>query len=182
MIVNNELLHQNENKIDEKNMVGVIIFGAHDKHGYVIDYIAIDNSYCNNSFGPVLINMSQIFSSMIIKNMSFGKRFKKVCTVFLACIKKEVGSFYDSIGFRQQLNTDIFKSGNDLSKIGDRLKYETWNSPDDESCHLSCYSIDKLCYRWVNRLTPGSFQLEDEDSCITQILLKLVIMGLFRNY
>ena len=59
MIVNNELLHQSENKIDEKNMVGVIIFGAHDKHGYVIDYIAIDNSYCNNSFGPVLINMSQ---------------------------------------------------------------------------------------------------------------------------
>ena len=141
MIVNNELLHQSENKIDEKNMVGVIIFGAHDKHGYVIDYIAIDNSYRNNSFGPLLINMSQIFSSMIIKNMSFGKRFKKVYTVFLACIKKEVGSFYDSIGFTQQLNTDIFKSGNDLSKIGDRLKYETWNSPDDESCHLSCYSI-----------------------------------------
>ena len=84
MIINNELLHQNENKIDEKNIVGVIIFRAHDKHGYVIDYIAIDNSYRNNSFGPVLINMSQIFSPMIIKNMNFGKQFKKVYTVFFS--------------------------------------------------------------------------------------------------
>ena len=110
--------------------------GAHDKHGYVIEHIAIDNSYRNNSFGPFLINKSQIFSSMIIKNMSFDKRFKKVYTVFLACIKKQVGLFYDSIGFTQLFNTDIFKSGNDLAKIGDRLKFETRKSPDDESCHL----------------------------------------------
>ena len=80
-------------------MIGVIIFGGHKKEGYVIDYIAIESEYRNNSFGPLSISFSQTFTCQIIKKKCFGKCFKRVHTAYLACIKDEVGSFMNLLDF-----------------------------------------------------------------------------------
>ena len=106
-------------------MIGVIIFGGHKKEGYVIDYIAIESEYRNNSFGPLSISFSQTFTCQIIKKKCFGKCFKRVRTAYLECIKDEVGSFYESIGLHHVKNTAPFCEKNELSSIGKRLKVAT---------------------------------------------------------
>ena len=161
LLIDDKISNEKGKKICQECMLGVIIFGGHKKEGYVIDYIAIDNNSRNNSFGPLLISLSQMFSCQIIKKKSFGKRFKRVHTAYLACIKEEVGSFYESIGFHHVKDTVPFLENNELSSIGKRLNIETWNSTEDKKYHLSCYSIYGLCYRWVNRVTPGAHFIED---------------------
>ena len=128
LLIDNRITTDNEKKNCQECMIDVIIFGGRKKEGYVIDYIAIDGECRNNSFGPLLISLSQTFSCQIIKKKYFGKRFKRVHTAYLACIKDEVGSFYESIGFYHVKNTALFREKNELSSIGKRLNIDTWKS------------------------------------------------------
>ena len=161
ILISDKVANEKGKKICQECMIAVIIFGGHQKEGFVIDYLAIESSCRNHSFGPLLINLSQMFSCQIIKKKNFGKQFKRVHTAYLACIKDEIGSFYESIGFHHVKDTAPFLEQNELSLIGKRLKIDTWESTEDKKYHLSCYSIDALCYRWVNRITPGSNLIED---------------------
>ena len=59
MIVDRKTMVENKNVLTNTSIVGVILFGGHDKYGYVIDYLAINYEKRYKSFGALLINLSQ---------------------------------------------------------------------------------------------------------------------------
>ena len=46
-------------------------------------------------------------------------------------------------------------------QLGNALISTHGNLQKDKKFHLSCYSIDGLCYRWVNCVTPGADLIEN---------------------
>ena len=128
MIVDSKAMAGNKNVLTNKSIVGVILFGGHDKYVYVIDYLAINYDKRYNSFGPLLINFSQLISSKILqRNTDARKSLKKktIYNTFLGC-REEVVDFYRALGFSIIKNLSILDKIRHLIYVGDRIDYCNW--------------------------------------------------------
>ena len=92
MIVDRKTMVTNKNLLTNKSIVGLILFGGHEKYGYVIDYLAINYEKRYNSFGPLLINLSQLSSSKIMqkKTMHTNLSGRKQFTVLILDVEKRL--------------------------------------------------------------------------------------------
>ena len=66
-----------------RDVVGVIIFGGHCTDGFLIDYLVIGPEYKYLSFGAPLINIAQLYSSLLIKKIDSSSKIPKLY-LFLA--------------------------------------------------------------------------------------------------
>ena len=154
---------EHKNILTNKSIVGVILFGGHDKYGHVIDYLAINYEKRFNSFGPLLINLSQLISSKIMQrktNAHKSLRKKTIYKAFLGC-REEVVDFYRVLGFSIINNLSILDKNRHLSYVGDRIDYCNWkNSNKLEEKYIVC-QIDNICYRYINRVSLSNFVVEN---------------------
>ena len=161
LIIDRDSVKSNNGEIDNKNLFGAIMFGGHSKHGFIIDYLAVNKLERYYGLGTHLLHLSQLYSLIIIKDQC-GKMFKnRMCTTYLTCRKDEVGDYYDTLGFEQIENLKPFESNNELSELGDRVDYNDWKSSDDPLEILTFHSTQNLVPRYINRVTPGSHLIED---------------------
>ncbi len=65
LIIDREELVISNDILESKNIVAAIIFGVHNQFGTVIDYLAVHASKQYNSLGPILLNLSQLYSSIL---------------------------------------------------------------------------------------------------------------------
>ena len=161
LIVHRNRILSNDGIIDDKSIKGAIMFGGHCKHGFTVDYLAVskDNRYL--SIGTLLINFAQVYSSLLIKNQNNGKQFKKVYKTFLACRKDEVGQYYQSLGFEEVQEMEKFELNQDYSTLGQRFDYHEWKDSSDPNEILTLYWTTNLVSRYINRIKPGSYIIED---------------------
>ncbi len=89
LIINREELDTSNGILESKNIVAGIIFGVHNQFGTVIDYLAVHALKWYNSFGPILLNLSQVYSSIIIKKKSLISS-KKMLYLLLGMPRKNL--------------------------------------------------------------------------------------------
>ena len=163
MIVDRKQMVTNKGVLTNKSIVGLILFGGHDKYGYVIDYLAINYNKRYNSFGPLLINLSQLTSSKIMQRITDSHkslRKKIIYDAYLGC-REEVVGFYSSLGFSVLKDLSVLDKNRYLSYVGDRIDYCNWkNSSKLEDRYIVC-QIDDICYRYINRVSLSKFIAED---------------------
>ena len=80
-----------------ESIVCVIIFGGHCTDGFLMDYLVIGPDYKYLSFGSLLINIAQLYSSLLIKKIDSAS--KNTRTLFVSCREEDIGDYYRALGF-----------------------------------------------------------------------------------
>ena len=142
-----------------ESIVGVIIFGGHCKDGFLIDYLVIGPDYKYLSFGALLINIAQLYLSLLIKKI--GSSSKNTQTVFVACREEDVGDYYQALGLSQINDLTSFDKKGKCSHFGVRIDYSDWKDTTTEYEVLSLFTIQECTARYINRINPGTYIIED---------------------
>ena len=159
MVVNRHILNCDDGILSRESIVGVIIFGGHCTDGFLIDYLVIGANYKYLSFGALLINIAQSYSSTLIKKIDSSSQ--NVQTIFVSCREEDVGDYYRALGFSQIDDLTPFDKNGRYNNFGDRIDYSDWKDSTNEYERLSMFTIRDCTARYINRINPGTYLIED---------------------
>ena len=148
----------NDNTLSLSSIVGGVLYSVQGTIGTCINAIAIHSDYRYNSFGPLLIYLSQILGAYHIEvrcDGSLGTNFQ----TYLAC-RKYTKAFYVSLGFKEVDDIEPFKEGGELESFGTHMELPMWIDYKEDDKQI-IMSISELCYKMRNYITPNKFIQED---------------------
>ena len=106
-----------------------------------------------------MINIAQLCSSLLIKKIDNSSKNTK--TIFVACREEDVGEYYRALGFSKINDLTSFDKNGKCSHFGDRIDYSDWKDSTNEYEVLSIFTIKECTARYINRINPGTYMIED---------------------
>ena len=157
LLINREQFLE-DNALSLSSIVGGVLYSVHGTVGTCINAIGIHADYRYNSFGPLLVYLSQIFGAYHIDIICNGK-LKTNFKSYLSC-RNYLKDFYVSLGFQEVDDIEPFKKGGELEAFGKHMELSMWIDYEGNDKQTIMY-IGELCYKMRNFITPDKFIFED---------------------